>query len=518
MAAIRHCGILVDRGGLAMVFGRLIAVVGLMVLSSEHDVGERSCSYLGGQIRLLLANGGVVPVPSEDPQKSSIEGPVPASLRDRVIVLGDTNAVRTDTHRGFIEMLTGKGFKVSFREFGDAAAKLVEFGEYLFDYAVILDSSPIGSNPAEGGQFKGISLYQFLQFVDDGGSVILATGPSAGGTIRKFANEVGLDFDKPQSYVTDHFSPFSNLSDRHSFVATKDVIGNSPIISGDQLDPVVYEGIGHLLNPSNTLTIPILRASATSYSSNSSTTAGREILLVSAMQARNSARVSVSGSASLFSDKFFSLSRGNRAFAEELVDWTFQRRGVLRWSNVKHHKLNEVVSPYMYRVKDMIVFSIDIHELVNGFWVPYRGNDVQMEFTMLDPYIRAFLSPPASPESPTYSTIFKAPDRYGVFKFVVDYFRSGYNTLHMESLAPVRNFKHSDYPRFLPGASPYYTSAICSMIGVMIFSLVFLYHLDVSKPMEQLQCAPLSKGGSGAASAGGSVEQRKPSYLKDVMD
>eukprot|EP00922_Rhytidocystis_sp_ex-Travisia-forbesii_P041524 GHVS01062020.1.p1 GENE.GHVS01062020.1~~GHVS01062020.1.p1 ORF type:complete len:518 (-),score=47.51 GHVS01062020.1:242-1795(-) len=517
MATSRHCCLPLDRGGLAMVLRRLMAVVGLLVLSSEHNVVERRCNSLGGRMRLLLVNGGVIPVPSEDPLQPSIEGPVPASLPDRVLVLGDTNAVRTDTHKGFIEMLTGKGFKVSFRVFGDAAAKLVEFGEYLFDYVVILDSSPIGTKPAEGGQFKGFTLYELLQFVDDGGSVLLATGASAGGTIRTFANEVGLDFDKPQSYVVDHFSPFSNISDRHSLVATKDVIDNSPVISGDQLEPVVYEGIGHLLNPSNVLTIPILRASATSYCSDSSTTAGREILLVSAMQARNSARVTVSGSASLFSDTFFAMSRGNRNFAEELVDWTFQRRGVLRWSNVKHHKLNEVVSPYMYRVKDTIVFSMDLHELVNGFWVPYRINDVQMEFTMLDPYIRTFLTPPPSPKSPTYSTVFKAPDRYGVFKFVVDYSRLGYNTLHMESLAPLRNFKHNDYPRFLPCAFPYYTSAICSMIGVLVFSLIFLYHLDVSRSLEQLQCPPFKKGECGSSSMGGQVEQRK-ALVKHVMD
>ena len=59
-------------------------------------------------------------------------------------------------------------------------------------------------------------------------------------------------------------------------------------------------------------------------------------------------------------------------------------------------------------------------------WTPYAGlGDLQLEFTMLDPHIRtALLAVPGTPGK--YSVAFRAPDRHGVFKFVVDYKRKGW--------------------------------------------------------------------------------------------
>jgi oligosaccharyltransferase complex subunit beta len=51
--------------------------------------------------------------------------------------------------------------------------------------------------------------------------------------------------------------------------------------------------------------------------------------------------------------------------------------------------------------------------------------DMQLEFTMLDPHIRTAL-PPVPGQPGAYSVTFRAPDRHGVFKFVIDYKRKGY--------------------------------------------------------------------------------------------
>jgi hypothetical protein len=58
-------------------------------------------------------------------------------------------------------------------------------------------------------------------------------------------------------------------------------------------------------------------------------------------------------------------------------------------------------------------------------WEPYSDiEDLQLEFTMLDPHIRTALPP--VPDSPgEYSVTFRAPDRHGVFKFVINYKRRG---------------------------------------------------------------------------------------------
>jgi oligosaccharyltransferase complex subunit beta len=65
----------------------------------------------------------------------------------------------------------------------------------------------------------------------------------------------------------------------------------------------------------------------------------------------------------------------------------------------------------------------------SGQWVPHAGiDDMQLEFTMLDPHIRTALV--AVPDSPgTYAAQFRVPDRHGVFKFIVDYRRKGYVAL-----------------------------------------------------------------------------------------
>lgn len=44
---------------------------------------------------------------------------------------------------------------------------------------------------------------------------------------------------------------------------------------------------------------------------------------------------------------------------------------------------------------------------------------------MLDPHIRIAL-PPVEDVPGKYSVQFRAPDRHGVFKFVIDYKRKGY--------------------------------------------------------------------------------------------
>lgn len=61
----------------------------------------------------------------------------------------------------------------------------------------------------------------------------------------------------------------------------------------------------------------------------------------------------------------------------------------------------------------------------NGKWEPYSGlQDLQLDFTMLDPHIRTAL-PPVAGVPGKYSVGFRAPDRHGVFKFVIDYKRTG---------------------------------------------------------------------------------------------
>jgi oligosaccharyltransferase complex subunit beta len=63
-----------------------------------------------------------------------------------------------------------------------------------------------------------------------------------------------------------------------------------------------------------------------------------------------------------------------------------------------------------------------------SYWAPFSVSDLQMDFTMLDPHIRTALTEDRSARTPvgtTYKASFKAPDRHGVFKFAVEYWRPG---------------------------------------------------------------------------------------------
>ena len=116
-------------------------------------------------------------------------------------------------------------------------------------------------------------------------------------------------------------------------------------------------------------------------------------------------------------------------------------------------------------------------------WEPYHGiNDMQLEFTMLDPHVRIPLPP--SPgrngkrEKGVYRTTFKAPDRHGVFKFVVDWRRQGWTELQFTETVPVVPKRHDGYDRWLSAAWPYYLGAVSTSVGFIVFVAGWLASAD----------------------------------------
>jgi dolichyl-diphosphooligosaccharide---protein glycosyltransferase subunit DDOST/WBP1 len=138
-------------------------------------------------------------------------------------------------------------------------------------------------------------------------------------------------------------------------------------------------GVGHTLGAGPLLT-PVLRAPRTAYSYNPKEhtdgvdpaelfAAGEQLGLVSVLQARNSARFTILGSAEMLSDKWFDAkvrkvggketNTWNREFAKRVTGWTFHELGVLRVNAIDHH-LNEPgapqdLNPKIYRVKNNVV-------------------------------------------------------------------------------------------------------------------------------------------------------------------
>lgn len=125
---------------------------------------------------------------------------------------------------------------------------------------------------------------------------------------------------------------------------------------------------------------------------------------------------------------------------------------MLKVVHTDHHRVNETSPREMYRIKDDVVSlpclffafcqwliranmqtytaTLSQYTTENGesSWKPFIANDIQLDFTMLDPHVRTLLHERAVTADGTateYDVTFKCPDRHGVFKFVLDYWRPG---------------------------------------------------------------------------------------------
>lgn len=71
----------------------------------------------------------------------------------------------------------------------------------------------------------------------------------------------------------------------------------------------------------------------------------------------------------------------------------------------------------------------------------------------------------------------------------VEFIFSGVTNFWMFSVAllqvSVRPLQHTQYERFIYSAYPYYTSAFSMMVGVCVFSLVFLHFKEEPKEKKE---------------------------------
>jgi oligosaccharyltransferase complex subunit beta len=180
---------------------------------------------------------------------------------------------------------------------------------------------------------------------------------------------------------------------------------------------------------------------------------------------------------SMFNNTFWDT---NSDYVKDVTNWTFKQRGVLRFGNVTHYDTRNGVKEdgYLesqYTINDTVHYHIDIEEWAEGAWRPFRSDKVYLEFVMLDPYIRKYLTHDGKGR---YSANFQVPDVYGVFTFKARFNAIGYYWLDEKTRVPVRPYRHDEYERFLTAAMPYYASVVASIAGFLWFSYKFLTHKD----------------------------------------
>ena len=406
---------------------------------------------------------------------------VPA-LAEPCLVLSD---VATVPHLPIINQVCDN--QVTVKMVNDASVHLFEFGEPVYSNVLISLENPatftfvspddsqmlpesVKHRPmqdevqvAKLAELKrpglpGLGLTELVAFVDAGRNV-LVTAHGGKGSSKDFDSllaQFGMKFFS-NSLVTDFFGPVTSSGPLKGEPWLELISGSKPV----QLNQV--SPIGMDVNNDNVFAG--LRAGSTAFHA-SSPSQGSALTLAACNQATNGARFAFVGAFALPED-----------FGKQIVSWTFGKRAVLRARDLYHHRVGEKEAPRMYKEKDDIEVGLTIEELRDGKWVLFPATDVQMEYVMLDPHVRETMKFTGTGHKLT----FKAPDVYGIFKFRLDYRRRGYNGLHIEQVAPVRNPRHNDYERFLFCAYPYYASCFVSLGLVFAFALVFVNHKETGK-------------------------------------
>lgn len=248
----------------------------------------------------------------------------------------------------------------------------------------------------ESGYGPNLTPKNILDYTNAGGNILLALSSDA--TTPAAISSLLLEFDialpsDRTSQVVDHFN-YDTLSssEHHNVVLVSrpgplrpDVVN---FFGGDGL-LAIPKAVGQTLGNTSPLIAPILKAPMTSYVHNPKEEAdsetdvsatGSQISLISALQARNSARFTVLGSLEMLQDKWFSanvqvpggknVKTANREFAKQLTAWTFKEVGVLKVGRIEHHQVLDAskpvsnttqvgfADPEIYRIKTDVVSVI----------------------------------------------------------------------------------------------------------------------------------------------------------------
>ncbi|XP_033117951.1 dolichyl-diphosphooligosaccharide--protein glycosyltransferase 48 kDa subunit-like, partial [Anneissia japonica] len=250
------------------------------------------------------------------------------------------------------------------------------------------------------------------------------------------------------------------------------IIESKTIVRDKKLNPILFKGVGMTADPENPLVMDILHGTSSSYSHNPSDdivdyphAVGKNTQFITALQARNNARVVFSGSLEFFSDAYFQSAvqkavagserfakSGNQDLAYALSQWVFKEKGVLRVTGVSHHIVGQKTPPAAYTIEDHVVrpfyFIACIHLLMRPkknivlpkhkpqAWSKAKAGD---DLSVAGSVVHKFMIDTCDKDKPNqslvanhgrFSTKFKLPDVYGVFQFKVDYNRIGFTHLY----------------------------------------------------------------------------------------
>ncbi|KAI2464327.1 Dolichyl-diphosphooligosaccharide-protein glycosyltransferase 48kDa subunit [Annulohypoxylon bovei var. microspora] len=434
-----------------------------------------------------------------------------SSSGDRLLVVLE-DVVEKESYSKFLGDLDGRGFQINYETPKSDSLRLFNLGEKSYDHVIFFPTKSKGLGPH-------LTPKILLDFFNADGNILLALSSSQPAPTSIVSLLLELDIHLPpdrQGLVVDHFN-YDVLSspEKHDVLLLPPPGALRPDVK-DFFSPATPNGeviafpsgTGQTLG-SGALLTPILRAPSTSYSYNPKEQAetvddlfasGSQLSLVSTMQARNSARFTVLGSAELLSDKWFDakvkkvgeskeVATVNREFAKLVSGWTFKETGVLKVDGTMH-ALNEpgqsnASNPKIYRIKNDVTYEISLSEYAWDQYVPFTlpaSDELQLEFSMLSPFHRLNLAPKSDTAdgSRIYAASFKLPDQHGIFNFKVNYKRPFLTNVEEKMTVSVRHFAHDEWPRsyVISGAWPWIAGIGATVTGWLAFCAIWLY----SKP------------------------------------
>jgi len=265
---------------------------------------------------------------------------------------------------------------------------LFRYGEKAYDHLLLFPSSSKGLGP-------NLAPKVLLDFMQAEGNILLALSAEnpTPSTVSSLLLELDIHLPSDRNaLVVDHFKyDEKSAGEKHDVVLVRQPEPIRPDLkgyfAGERL--VAFpKTVGQVLGNASPLLAPIVRAPKTAYSYNPKDevegveelfASGQQLNLVSAMQARNSARLTVLGSVESLKNEWFDakvqvpgdkeVGTGNREFAQHTTEWTFKEKGVLKVGPVRHYLdegensniINETavasseINPKIYRIKNKVV-------------------------------------------------------------------------------------------------------------------------------------------------------------------
>ncbi|EGN96280.1 hypothetical protein SERLA73DRAFT_185948 [Serpula lacrymans var. lacrymans S7.3] len=407
-----------------------------------------------------------------------------SSSGDSVLVLLDPS-LEKENFSIFFNGLEQRGYALTFRAPKDAEPAIAEYDVPSFSHVILF-------TPESKSYAQDVTPQSLVGLLSQNTNLLIAMSPKQT-LLTSLAAEFSLILPPPGTPLISHHPARAEPP-----TVIPVAVPQSPLVRPGT-PPVWFSGVPHALNTNPNL-VPILRAPSESFAADSNDDSGASMLvdatekggeglwagsqmdLVTGFQTSHNTRVVFAGGVELFSDEFTKKElpngkpSGNAQFARDVVNWVFQESLALRIDHTTHHRVNETVPGEFYTTNDQIVYTahISAYNPRTSSWEPFSGlTDLQLEFTMLDPHVRIAL-PPVAGSPGIYEVQFRAPDRHGVFKFVVDWRRRGYTYLQSSTTVPVVPPRHNEYPRFLSAAWPYYAGAMSTSAGFILFAALWL--------------------------------------------